>query len=187
MVCMFAWTMYQAAMTPSLNHIHPLSISELIVRMGVVVSCLGLILGSLSNSPHMIAAMSYDDVLPFLSFLREGNENDEPIKALWFTVLLVALPTLGGNLDRVSPYATIFYLLMYSGINLATCISGYVKVRKKIVIIIVSIKYLVKIKVHQTIHHCFPNSRQDFVPRSDTFTGAQALWDSFTVLDFHSA
>lgn len=99
---------------------------ELVVRMGVIVSCLGLILGCMSTAPGLISAMSTDEVLP-LSFLRRDFEGDQPIKALWFTALLVALPTLGGNLDHVSPYATIFYLLMYAGVNASTCISGYVK------------------------------------------------------------
>ena len=101
---------------------------EIIVRIGVIVSCLGLMLGCLSTAPNLIAAMASDDVLPFLAFLRRDIAwEDTPIKALWFTALLVALPTLGGNLDHVSPYATIFYLLMYAGVNMATCISGLVK------------------------------------------------------------
>eukprot|EP00578_Thalassiosira_sp_NH16_P018592 CAMPEP_0181099512 /NCGR_PEP_ID=MMETSP1071-20121207/12699_1 /TAXON_ID=35127 /ORGANISM="Thalassiosira sp., Strain NH16" /LENGTH=1053 /DNA_ID=CAMNT_0023182179 /DNA_START=19 /DNA_END=3180 /DNA_ORIENTATION=+ len=100
---------------------------ELVVRVGVIVSCLGLILGCMSTAPNLIAAMSSDNVLPFLAILRQDCEGDQPRKALWFTAILVALPTLGGNLDHVSPYATIFYLLMYAGLNAATCISGYVK------------------------------------------------------------
>lgn len=100
---------------------------ELVVRAGVIVSCLGLILGCMSTAPNLITAMSSDDVLPFLAFVRPDREGAQPLKALWFTALLVAIPTLGGNLDHVSPYATIFYLLMYAGLNVATCISGYVK------------------------------------------------------------
>jgi len=100
---------------------------ELIVRAGVIISCLGLILGTMTTAPNLIAAMSSDDVLPFLGFLRRDHEGAEPTKALWFTAILVALPTLGGNLDHVSPYATIFYLLMYAGVNASTCISGYVR------------------------------------------------------------
>jgi len=124
---------------------------EMIVRGGVLISCLGLILGCMSTAPNLITAMSTDEVLPFLNFLRpdttetttsesrdhEGQQHQQlqeqqeqqhrPVKALWFTAMLVALPTLGGNLDHVSPYATIFYLLMYAGVNASTCISGYVR------------------------------------------------------------
>ena len=105
---------------------------ELIVRVGVVVSCLGLILGCMSSAPNLIASMSSDEVLPFLGFLKpptaDGSGRETvPKRALWFTALLVGLPTLGGNLDKVSPYATIFYLLMYAGLNMSTCVSGYVK------------------------------------------------------------
>ena len=76
--------------------------------------------------------MSSDEVIPFLGFLKPavadgGGRETVPKRALWFTALLVGLPTLGGNLDKVSPYATIFYLLMYAGLNMSTCVSGYVK------------------------------------------------------------
>ena len=100
---------------------------ELILRGGVVISCLGLILGCMSTAPGLIAAMSADDILPCLRFLRLDSEDAKPTKALWFTAVLVALPTLGGKLDNVSPFATIFYLLMYSGVNASTCISGFVR------------------------------------------------------------
>ena len=43
---------------------------ELIVRVGVVISCLGLILGCMSSAPNLIAAISTDDVLPFLRFFH---------------------------------------------------------------------------------------------------------------------
>ncbi|KAL3801791.1 hypothetical protein HJC23_001187 [Cyclotella cryptica] len=100
---------------------------ELIVRIGVIVSCMGLLLGHLSTAPNVLAAMSSDNALPFLSFLCPSDEEKTPVRALWLSALLVVLPTLGGNLDHVSPYTTIFYLLMYAGLNAATCISGYVR------------------------------------------------------------
>ena len=100
---------------------------EMIVRVGVGISCMGLLLQHLSTAPTVLAAISSDNVLPFLSWLRPAEEGSTPIRALWLSALLVALPTLGGNLDHVSPYTTIFYLLMYAGINIATCISGYVR------------------------------------------------------------
>ena len=100
---------------------------EIIVRVGVGISCMGLLLGHLSTAPTVLAAISSDNVLPFLSFLKPTDEEETPIRALWLSALLVAIPTLGGNLDHVSPYTTIFYLLMYSGLNAATCISGYVQ------------------------------------------------------------
>ena len=100
---------------------------EIVVRAGVVISCLGLILGCMATAPNLVVAMSSDDVLPFLQFLRRANEDDRPTMALWFTALMIALPTLCGNIDLLAPYATIFYLLMYSGVNAATCISGLVR------------------------------------------------------------
>jgi len=100
---------------------------ELIVRPGVVISCFGLLLNSISTAPNLMADMAGDDVLPCLGCLRREYEGARPTRALWFTATLVALPTLGGHLDFVSPYATIFYLLMYAGVNASTTISGFVR------------------------------------------------------------
>ncbi len=99
---------------------------ELPVRIGVVMTCFGLVLGTLSTAPALIAAVAADEVLPFLSFLRPRYEGDKT-RALWFTSAIIGLATLPGNLDHVTSFVTIFYLLMYSGVNAATCISGYVR------------------------------------------------------------
>jgi hypothetical protein len=99
---------------------------ELPVRVGVVMTCFGLILGTLSTAPALIAAVAADEVVPFLSFLRPRYEGDKT-RALWFTSAIIGLATLPGSLDHISPFVTIFYLLMYSGVNAATCISGYVR------------------------------------------------------------
>jgi potassium/chloride transporter 4/5/6 len=99
----------------------------MIVRVGVIISCMGLLLSHLSTAPSVLAAVAADDVLPFLAFLRPQDGETTPLRALWVSASLVALPTLGGNLDHVSPYTTIFYLLMYAGLNASTCISGYVR------------------------------------------------------------
>lgn len=99
---------------------------ELPVRIGVVMTCFGLVLGTLSTAPGLIAAVAADEVLPFLSFLRPRYEGDKT-RALWFTSAIIGLATLPGSLDHISPFVTIFYLLMYSGVNAATCISGYVR------------------------------------------------------------
>eukprot|EP00985_Skeletonema_marinoi_P031013 scaffold35477_cov143-Skeletonema_marinoi.AAC.2 len=99
---------------------------ELPVRIGVVMTCFGLVLGTLATAPALIAAVAADEVLPFLSFLRPRYEGDKT-RALWFTSAIIGLATLPGSLDHISPFVTIFYLLMYSGVNAATCISGYVR------------------------------------------------------------
>lgn len=99
---------------------------ELAVRIGVVMTCFGLVLGTLTTAPALISAVAADDVLPFLSFLRPRYDGDKT-RALWFTSAIIGLATLPGSLDHISPLVTIFYLLMYSGVNAATCISGYVR------------------------------------------------------------
>jgi potassium/chloride transporter 4/5/6 len=51
----------------------------------------------------------------------------EPRRAIMFTLLLATLPTLAGNMDHISPFVTMFFLLMYAGINLSCFFLGVLK------------------------------------------------------------
>jgi len=72
--------------------------------------------------------MANDDVLPILNFLKPPpNSSTYSLAALWCTGMFAALPTLLGNIDHVSPFVTMFYILMYSGINLSCFLLGFLK------------------------------------------------------------
>ena len=89
-------------------------------------SSVGAALQSFSGAPRILAAIANDDALPMLQYFRIA-EGQEPRKAVLFTCLLAALPCLAGNLDFISPFVTLFMLLMYLCINFACFVMSVLK------------------------------------------------------------
>lgn len=100
---------------------------EEIVAVGVIFSSIGAALQTCAGAPIVLAAIALDDVLPFLAWLKPLTSEDEPYRAIWFTWLLASVPALTGNLDRITPLVTMFFLLMYSGVNLSCFLLGFLK------------------------------------------------------------
>eukprot|EP00545_Synedropsis_sp_CCMP1620_P004676 CAMPEP_0119018298 /NCGR_PEP_ID=MMETSP1176-20130426/18998_1 /TAXON_ID=265551 /ORGANISM="Synedropsis recta cf, Strain CCMP1620" /LENGTH=848 /DNA_ID=CAMNT_0006972259 /DNA_START=261 /DNA_END=2807 /DNA_ORIENTATION=- len=100
---------------------------EQVVAVGVIFSSIGAALQTCAGAPRVLAAIALDDALPFLSWLKPPGPDDEPTKAVWFTWLLASIPTLAGNLDHITPFVTMFFLLMYAGINLSCFFLGFLK------------------------------------------------------------
>lgn len=100
---------------------------EKVVAVGVIFSSVGAALQTCAGAPRVLAAIAMDDGLPFLSWLKPASVDDEPTKAIWFTWLLASLPTLAGNLDHITPFVTVFFLLMYACINLSCFFLGFLK------------------------------------------------------------
>jgi potassium/chloride transporter 4/5/6 len=98
-----------------------------VVAVGVIFSSIGAALQTCAGAPRVLAAIALDDALPFLAWLKPPGPDDEPTKAVWFTWLLASLPTLAGNLDHITPFVTMFFLLMYAGINLSCFFLGFLK------------------------------------------------------------
>lgn len=88
-----------------------------IVVVGVVFASIGATLQCMVGSPQLLQAIADDELIPALSIFR-GVENR--YRAVYFTILLAALPCLAGTLDAVTPIVTMFFLVMYAAIN-ASC------------------------------------------------------------------
>jgi potassium/chloride transporter 4/5/6 len=100
---------------------------EKVVVVGVIFSSIGAALQTCAGAPRVLAAIAMDDALPFLSWLKPASPDAEPTRAVWFTWFLASLPTLAGNLDHITPFVTMFFLLMYAGINLSCFFLGVLK------------------------------------------------------------
>lgn len=99
-----------------------------LIRFGIITSCIGAALQCLAGATRLASAMAKDDVLPILNFFKPpANSTTYSLRALWCTGLFAALPTLLGNIDHVSPFVTMFYILMYGGINLSCFLLSYLK------------------------------------------------------------
>jgi len=99
-----------------------------VVKVGVIVSCIGAAMQYMTQNPQLLSAIAMDDSMPILSFIKKGhNEDGINRRALWFTFILVSVPSLSGNLDHITPLTTMCFLLMYAGINCSCFLLGFIQ------------------------------------------------------------
>mmetsp|Transcript_34275 Transcript_34275/g.79195 ORF Transcript_34275/g.79195 Transcript_34275/m.79195 type:complete len:754 (+) Transcript_34275:856-3117(+) len=99
----------------------------LIVKIGIIMSSLGASLQSLLTSSRILAAIATDDCVPFVKWLKPVDPSMDPRKAVIFTWILASSFTLMGKIDFISPYVSMFVLMMYCGINISCFLVGYLK------------------------------------------------------------
>eukprot|EP01059_Diplonema_ambulator_P036315 TRINITY_DN9010_c0_g1_i2.p1 TRINITY_DN9010_c0_g1~~TRINITY_DN9010_c0_g1_i2.p1 ORF type:complete len:967 (+),score=314.34 TRINITY_DN9010_c0_g1_i2:51-2951(+) len=91
---------------------------KVVVNLGIIMSCVGAGLQSLTGAPRLLSAIALDGTMPILApFAASGAS--EPTKAVWLTWFIASLPCLAGNLDAITPIITMFFLLMYATVNLS--------------------------------------------------------------------
>ena len=100
---------------------------EIIVKLGIIMSCVGAGLQCMAGAPRLLAAIADDDSIPFLRPFAPPDKESQPIKAIWLTWFIASLPCLAGNLDFITPIITLFFLLMYSGVNFSCFILSILK------------------------------------------------------------
>jgi len=100
---------------------------EMIVKVGIIMSCVGAGLQSMCGAPRLLAAIAEDDSIPFLRPFAPPTPSSEPSRALWLTWFIASLPVLAGNLDFITPIITLFFLLMYAGVNFSCFVLSILK------------------------------------------------------------
>ena len=91
------------------------------------MSCVGAGLQSMCGAPRLLAAIAEDDSIPFLRPFAPPTPSSEPSRALWLTWAIASLPVLAGNLDFITPIITLFFLLMYAGVNFSCFVLSILK------------------------------------------------------------
>eukprot|EP01006_Ploeotia_vitrea_P028705 TRINITY_DN61341_c0_g1_i1.p1 TRINITY_DN61341_c0_g1~~TRINITY_DN61341_c0_g1_i1.p1 ORF type:complete len:923 (+),score=100.53 TRINITY_DN61341_c0_g1_i1:52-2820(+) len=92
----------------------------MVVQLAVLLSTLGAGMQSITGAPFVLQAIVNDDIIPFLSFLKEPPEKaSKPRKTLLMTMIICGLAILPGNLDIVTPIVTMFFIMFYMFTNLA--------------------------------------------------------------------
>ena len=66
------------------------------------------------------------DTASIASEKSEDIEFENSKRAVWFTWAIASLGTLLGNIDHITPILTMFYLMMYGGINLCCFLLAWV-------------------------------------------------------------
>mmetsp|Transcript_11824 Transcript_11824/g.35882 ORF Transcript_11824/g.35882 Transcript_11824/m.35882 type:complete len:973 (-) Transcript_11824:76-2994(-) len=92
------------------------------VQVGIVLSCVGAGLQSFTGAPRLLVAIANDGYVPFLQRFaqKKGEDIDVTVKrAVILTWIIASLPCLAGNLDFITPFITMLFLLMYATVNLS--------------------------------------------------------------------
>ncbi len=91
------------------------------VYAGVIAATLSSALGSMMGAPRILQAFAKDNVFKWLKYFALGSgRSNEPRRAIVITFLITQAGILAGDLDSIAPIITMFFLLTYGTINLAS-------------------------------------------------------------------
>jgi len=91
-----------------------MALQPTLTRIGIVMSCLGAGLQSLTGAPKLLQAIANDNLMPILKPFQGGGEPYRPL-ALTFVICLGCVST--GDVDVVAPLITMFFLMCYTAVN----------------------------------------------------------------------
>jgi len=96
-----------------------------LIYVGVIASTLSSALGSMMGAPRILQAFGRDNVFKRLKYFALGSgSSNEPRRAIVITFVLAQMGVMAGDLDTIAPIITMFFLLTYGTINLASFYEG---------------------------------------------------------------
>nr|VZH91199.1 unnamed protein product [Spirometra erinaceieuropaei] len=98
-----------------------------VIRIGTLLASVGAGLQCLTGSPRLLQAIAQDDVIPFLAPFKVLTRRGEPLRAQLVTYAISQSAILIASIDAITPLITMFFLLCYGFVNLATALNGYLK------------------------------------------------------------
>ena len=92
-----------------------------LITAGVFAATLSSALGSMMGAPRILQALARDDIFRWLRFFGQGaGKNLEPRNATVVTFLIAQTCILLGDLNAIAPVITMFFMITYGTLNLAT-------------------------------------------------------------------
>ncbi len=93
----------------------------MLITVGVFAATLSSALGSMMGAPRIMQAFAKDGIFPWLNFLGAASgQADEPRRATVLTFMISQACVLLGDLDAIAPIITMFFMITYALLNLAT-------------------------------------------------------------------
>ncbi len=93
----------------------------LLITLGVFAATLSSALGSMMGAPRILQALGRDEVFEKLKFFGQGDgPNNEPRRAIVVTFAICQLCILLGDLNALAPVITMFFMITYGYLCLAT-------------------------------------------------------------------
>lgn len=101
--------------------IRDIAVWPLMITAGVFAATLSSALGSMMGAPRILQAFARDDVFQSLRFFGAGTDaGNEPRRATVLTFIIAQCGILLGDLDAIAPIITMFFMITYGLLNLAT-------------------------------------------------------------------
>ena len=92
-----------------------------LIIVGVFAATLSSALGSMMGAPRILQALARDDALPFLKpFAKGSGPTNEPRRATVASFAIAQSGIMLGDLNAIAPVITMFFMITYGAINLAT-------------------------------------------------------------------
>ncbi len=102
------------------------SILPFLIVIGVFAATLSSALGSMMGAPRILQALGKDKVLPMLRpFAKGSGSAGEPRRATVLSFLIAEAGILLGDLNAIAPVITMFFMITYGAINLATFLESF--------------------------------------------------------------
>ncbi|CAH8678117.1 unnamed protein product [Schistosoma rodhaini] len=98
-----------------------------VILIGSCLSTIGAGLQSLTGAPRLLQAIAQDNVMPFLDVFKVITKRGEPLRAQLLCYGIAQLGILIASIDYLTPLITMFFLMCYGFVNLATMLNGFLK------------------------------------------------------------
>ncbi|MFT5122942.1 MAG: amino acid transporter [Kiritimatiellia bacterium] len=97
-----------------------ISISPVMVIIGIFAATLSSALGSMMGAPRILQAFARDRIiLPLKPFAKTSGKANEPRRATILTFVIAQISVLCGDLNAIAPIITMFFMITYGTINIA--------------------------------------------------------------------
>lgn len=101
--------------------IRDVSAWPVLITAGVFAATLSSALGAMMGAPRILQAFARDEIFPSLRFFGQGDgAKNEPRRATVLTFVIAQGCIMLGDLNAIAPIITMFFMITYGLLNLAT-------------------------------------------------------------------
>ena len=103
-----------------------IALSAPLVTLGVFAATISSALGSMMGAPRILQAFARDGIFKRMALFSKGSgKNLEPRRAIVLTFAISQVTIYLGDLDAIAPIITMFFLITYGLLNLASFYESY--------------------------------------------------------------
>jgi amino acid transporter len=98
-----------------------------LIALGVFAASLSSALGSLLGAPRTLQALAVDRIIPRFIGRGFGKDKADPRIATFISFVVALVAVLLGDLNRIAPILSMFFLLSYGLLNLSAGLEGLIE------------------------------------------------------------